>query len=347
MIPAPTWRVSYRLAREGNATTLMAWGIVHNPADEDLDDLELTLTTGQPVSFVIDLYTPKNVQRAVVEERSRAASAPTSFERAPMAPPPPAPMAMPAGMAFGGGPPMPPSLSPAPAGVSMASAMSALSESATPAAAVDRGELFEYRVGPKVSLRRGASAMVPLLTTRLEAKRERIWRVGAAANPDLVLTFVNTSGVVLEEGPAVLYDASVYAGEAMVPYSSRGAEVKLGFAKDLGVRCKRRSETRRVVSGVRIGSEALFEEHRREEHHTLDVENDHAEEVVVIVEMAKVTGHSFDPAGAQPFEETSSFHRFRVVAPPRSRAVVPIVERWHDATRIDYGRSPPRTSIAG
>ncbi len=338
VIPAPAWRVSYRLVREKAGTesvTVMAWGIVHNPADEDLDDLELTLTTGQPVSFVIDLYTPKNVRRTVVEESSRAASAPTSFERAPMPPPAMAmapSMSPPAGGFGGGGPP--PFAAPAPSARSMTAAASA----DTAATHADRGELFEYRIGPRISLRRGGSAMVPLLTSKLPARRERIWRAGAAPNPDLVLTFANGSGAVLEEGPAVLYDENVYAGEAMVPYSARGAEVKLGFAKDLGVRCKRRSETRRVVNGVRLSPEALFEEHRREEHHSVDVENDHAEETEVIVELPKLTGHSFDPAGAQPFEETASFHRFRVSAPPRSRAVVPIIERWHDSTRIEYAQ---------
>ena len=50
VIPAPIWRVSYRIAHEQDGAMLMAWGIVHNPADEDLDDIDLTLTTGQPVS---------------------------------------------------------------------------------------------------------------------------------------------------------------------------------------------------------------------------------------------------------------------------------------------------------
>ncbi len=330
VIPAPAWRVSYRLAREGDtgAATLHAWGIVHNPADEDLEDLELTLTTGQPVSFLIDLYTPKNVRRVVVEETSRVAAAPTSFERAPMPPAAAAPMAAPAPMmapaAFGApSPPSPPSPS---------------SVIEPPAAYADRGELFEYRVKPRVSLRRGGSAMVPLLSARLDARRERIWRAGAAPSPDLVLTFSNGSGAVLEEGPVVLYDENVYAGEAMLPYSARGAEVKLAFAKDLGVRCKRTAETRRVVHGVRIGQDALFEEHRREEHHTLQVENDHAEETAVIVELPRIAGHSFDPGFAQPFEETASFHRFRVTAPPHARAVATVVERWHDSTRIEYAQ---------
>ncbi len=48
VIPAPTWRVSYRFARDAESTMLMAWGIIHNPADEDLNEIDLT--SGSPVA---------------------------------------------------------------------------------------------------------------------------------------------------------------------------------------------------------------------------------------------------------------------------------------------------------
>jgi hypothetical protein len=362
VVPAPTWRVSYRLTvqdraasgagGDGSGTMLMAWGIVHNPADEDLDNLELVLTTGQPVSFLIDLYNPKNVRRVVVEEKSRAGAAPTQYERAPRilerpaalprAVPPPAahaPQTLTAYAAYPGEvkaldeETAPDTSSDGPTYV-MGHSLGLAADGAAHYA--DRGELFEYRVASRVSLKRGGSAMVPLLASRPEAKKERIWRDGSPPSPDLVLTFKNDTGAVLEEGPAVVYDENVYAGEAMVPYSARGSEVKLAFAKDLGVRCRRTSSPRTAVSGVRLGSEALVEEQRREEHHELSAENDHAEEVEVVFELAKMSGRSLDPSGEQPFEETMSFRRFRVKVPPRGRTTAKVVERWHDARRFQY-----------
>jgi hypothetical protein len=80
VVPAPVWRVSYRLICDDASVTLFAMAIVHNPVDEDLDDVELTLTTGQPVSFDIDLYHGKWVDRKVVEEMDRSGSAPTTHE---------------------------------------------------------------------------------------------------------------------------------------------------------------------------------------------------------------------------------------------------------------------------
>lgn len=73
VVPAPLWRLSYRLVRDGDTLILTAMGIVHNPVDEDLTDIALTLTTGEPVSFDIDLYESKHAHREVVEESRRGA----------------------------------------------------------------------------------------------------------------------------------------------------------------------------------------------------------------------------------------------------------------------------------
>lgn len=343
VVPAPTWRVSYRIARTNDATMLMAWGIVHNPADEDLERISLVLTTGQPVSFVIDLYNPKNVRRAVVEERERAVAAPTQFERAPAArsmgfggpPPPGAPAPAPAMMAaFGGSADLLSDAEEAPdTGRSFGEA--AMAEGAA-AAYADRGELFEYEVAAPVSLKRGGSAMVPLVASKLASQKQRIWRLGAPSSPDLVVTFVNASGAVLEEGPAVIYDDDVYAGEAMVPYSARGSEVKLAYAKDLAVRCRHDSSHRTVTSALRIGEGALVEESRAEIRHTFRADSDHAEAARVVFELPKVHGHSFAEPGAKPFESTASFHRFEATVPPHDFAQVEATEVWVEQRRIAY-----------
>lgn len=55
--PSPTWRVSYQLVEEGkNKARLIGWGIFDNTLDEDLEDVELTLISGRPISFEYDLY---------------------------------------------------------------------------------------------------------------------------------------------------------------------------------------------------------------------------------------------------------------------------------------------------
>jgi hypothetical protein len=324
VIPAPTWRVSYRFVHEGAETLLLAMGIVHNPVDEDLDDIALTLTTGQPVSFVIDLYNPKRVERTVVEETSRAAAAPTTFERARAmkrsAPPMPAAAVR---MRGGGG-------DDSEGAASFGDALGASAEGA--AVGADRGELFEYRVASRISLKRGGSAMVPLVAARVKARKERIWRDGSGLSPDMVMTFMNESGVVLEEGPGVIYDDNVYAGESMVPYTARGAEVKLGYAKDLAVRCRTAVTSAQIYTGVRLAKRGIVQELRHEETRTLSAESDQGEPVELIVEVYRAQERTLvtEAPFATPFEETASYRRFKVTVPAHGKAEIKV-----RTTRVD------------
>jgi hypothetical protein len=346
-IPAPMWRVSYRvIADDDDDVTLMGWAIVHNPADEDLEDVALTLTTGQPVSFVTELYQPRTVARARLEESSRAVAAPRKIERAKRtragAPPPPQ-------MRAGGPPPL---AAPAPgSGVAYSKTAVRSYEAAAAeeptigvadnfAAEVesgDRAEHFEYRVGRPVTLRRGGSAMVPILSAKVKAKRERIWRQGQGPAPDIVLRFDNTSEAVLEEGPSVIYDGGSYGGEAMVPYSARGAEVRLPFARDLAIRCSRTVENSVRLDGIRIKGLVAWERHERRDAHTLVVESDHDESVMVIFEVPKRPGHEV-LEGLTPVEETTDHWRFAVEAAPRETTEATFVERWLHDYRLDLSR---------
>jgi hypothetical protein len=319
VVPAPVWRVSYRLICDDASVTLFAMAIVHNPVDEDLDDVELTLTTGQPVSFDIDLYHGKWVDRKVVEEMDRSGSAPTTYEPgvgSAYAVPSPA-------MMRGGG------LAPE----SSAEMLAADSYGDDFADVGDRGEHFEYRVSAPISLKRGAASMVPLVVARLEdARRERIWRDGSNSAPDIVLAFGNSAGMVLEEGPAVVYDDGSYAGEAMVPYTARGADLRLAFAKDLALRCGRTTVTDTLTTRVRLGRDALIEEVRY---------GDSA--VSVIFELnrrPRYELHSADDS-AQPFEQTATHHRFEVDVPAHGSAELTIRESRRMQQRTDYQSLTP------
>lgn len=184
--------------------------------------------------------------------------------------------------------------------------------------------------------------MVPLFSSGIEAKRERLWRPGMGPSPDLVLSFTNETGAVLEEGAAVVYDGDVYAGEAMVPYSARGVEVKLAYAKDLGVRCKVEPHTKSMLDRVAFGGSGFAEELRHELHQLVTVESDHADEVSVVVELHKQSGQELSPDSATPLEETMSFRRFEVKVPPRGRATLHVITRWFDRRTVAWDQLEER-----
>ncbi|MBN4049459.1 OmpA family protein [bacterium AH-315-N03] len=64
-VPTPSWRAVYRvvLPDDGDEALLQAWAVVHNASNEDWDDVQLTLATGAPFTYAIDLRTPRFTAR--------------------------------------------------------------------------------------------------------------------------------------------------------------------------------------------------------------------------------------------------------------------------------------------
>lgn len=314
IVPAPVWRVSYRAIRDGETLVLAAMGIIHNPVDEDLTDVEVTLTAGQPISFDIDLYHGRHVQRTVIEESDRVARPRTARG----------------------------SVRPAAPVSAMLSSADAYEDAAADVATVDRGEYFEYRLTTPVSLKRGGAAMVPLAVAPVDAvRRDLVWREGPPA-PDIVLAFTNTTGVVVEEGPAVIYEQGSYAGEAMLAFTARGAQVRLSFAKDLAVRCRRTATFDTVTTRVRLAADAVIEEQRQECQHTLRAENDHDEAVEVVFELPRRSGHTFAAQDSViAVTDDGTWHRFRVAVPGHQVLEATVLETWPDYTAIEYDELSP------
>ncbi|MFL0286595.1 hypothetical protein ACJH6H_15150 [Mycobacterium sp. SMC-21] len=322
VVPAPLWRLSYRLVRDGDGLVLTAMGIVHNPVDEDLTDIALTLTTGEPVSFDIDLYESKHAYREVVEESRRGAVPVAAAAKTR------SPAEVSAAMAM-----------PAPAGAGF---FDAYADAVDDVETADRGEYFEYRLSTPVSLKRGGASMIPLAVQAVDGvRRELVW-TGHDRSPEIVLVFTNTAGIVLEEGPAVIYEQDAYAGEAMVPFTARDAKVRLPFAKDLAVRCRHTSTVSDVTARVRLARAALVHEQRRERLHTLRVENDHAEPVEVIFEIVRFQGHRVEARdNVTAIADDGTNHRITVTAAGHGAVEATVLESWPLSSEIDYEHLAP------
>lgn len=317
LVAAPMWRVSYRLIRDGERATLAAMGILHNPVDEDLTDITVTLTTGQPHSFDIDLYHPRQVRRTVAEERRRVVEE-RMMRGAPRA----------AATVLSGVPDF----------------ADSYGEAAEEVDAADSGEYFEYRLTTPVTLPRGSATMVPLAVAPVgQVRRELVWQVGSAPAPQIAIAFVNDTGLVLEEGPAVIYEHGGYAGEAMLGFTARGARTRLSFAKDLAVHCTGTVATATVTVGVRLADTAAIEEQRVEQRHALRLRNDHPGEVEVIVELPRRAGHHItgDDTAVLLDDADPDFHRFAVTVAGHRTVGANVLETWPVYRDIGYGELSP------
>ncbi len=324
--PAPTWRVSYRLvaeeADEEPCALLQGWGVFDNRLDEDLEGVSLTLVAGMPISFVYDLYHPFMPERPVVKEDARVAAAPVEFAEAEpvmKAAAMPTPRRVSRALPVGAG---------AERSARGAISKEALLEAAPPAVeGGELGELFQYRISTPVTVRRGHSAMVPIISSELSHRKEMIYN-GAKmpVHPVATLLLKNETGLTLERGPVTVIQGGAYVGEAMLPFTPTGGEVAVPYAVELGVKVREESGAGKQIRGMEIREAYL----QFEEWHILWrdylLRNSTEQAVTVLVEHPRTVHYDlFDTP--QPKERTGEHLRFEVDVPAHAETKLRVQER--------------------
>ncbi len=331
--PSPTWRVSYRLVAEldadGNGETgkalLQGWGLFDNRLEEDLDNVKVTLVAGQPISFIYDLYESRIPTRPTVKDESRVAPGPVEFQsaydeledvdeesderlramtgfRAKLAAP--APVAANAPMAYASARP----------------SMAEFGGSAPVAAkAKDAGEFFQYAVTAPVSVKRGESALVPIIGSEIKYERELLYnRAKLPDHPVVALRFENSTGLTLERGPVTVVENWDYKGEAVIPFTKDGSSVYVPFAVELSVRINENHNRYTQTTGLNIQDAMLVFEQYDITTTTYVIENTTAKPVSVLIE-APITPEYELYDTRKPDVENATERRWKVSLPARAR----------------------------
>ncbi|HIP71336.1 MAG TPA: hypothetical protein EYH05_08070 [Anaerolineae bacterium] len=287
--PAPVWRVSYRLLAdpEKEEALLMGWGIFDNQLDEDLKNIALTLTAGMPISFVYDLYTPFTPERPEIKEEERVAPGPVDFAGAAAeAPSMPAPAAPPSPKMMRARKPM---------------AKQLAQTTAVTASGEAKGALFQYRIQTPVSVGRGQSAMVPILSVTLPYRKELLYNGAKMPNhPVASFRLENKTGLTLERGPALVIEDGDYAGEAVLPFTAVDAEFVVPFTVELGVRVREQSGSRAEIHGLSLEKAYLLVEEWDIRWREYRLFNSTAEAMTVLVEQPRQTQYDCSTARNRP-----------------------------------------------
>jgi hypothetical protein len=265
---------------------LQGWAIIENQTDSDWNDVQLSLVSGRPISFIQNLYQPLYIPRPIVQPELYASLTPQTYEGgmakrhdapadfslqtadAASRPAPAAPAARErmarrragaAGGPGGGGAGLFGN-----AGEELAETEGLAAEPMDPSASVSSvasaakvGELFQYTVG-NVSLPRQKSAMIPVVTDDVQVERLSIYNQSVLPrNPLNGARVRNTSGKHLLQGPVTVLDAGAYAGDARIDDLPPGQERLLSYGVDQQVivdATKNRQDsavqTGRIVKGV-------------------------------------------------------------------------------------------------
>jgi hypothetical protein len=336
MVPMPVWKSSYRLIfGSAKQPLLEGWAIVDNTTGEDWNGVQLSLVSGRPISFITELYAPRYVDRPKAELPDDRAAAPVvhqgAFEQAKAMPQRVAVAGNVAGAGvaggFGGGVQRFEAAALSPPAPAMAP-----STITADAAALELGELFEYRMPAPVTIRKNESAMLPFLQQPLEARKLLIYSQRGSQHPTNAVELTNITGKTLDGGPITVYDEGAYGGEALVETVKAGDKRLISYAVDLGTRVTEAFGGKAaVVREVHVSRGILTSRLAAEETRTYTAFNVDQKPKTLIIEHP--VRFAYTLLNQRPAEKTANAYRFEVQLAPGATREFPVAEeRVYDET---------------
>jgi uncharacterized membrane protein YgcG len=364
VVETPIWKTSYRLVLASDPKEkpkLQGWAIVENQTDNDWNNVELSLVSGRPISFIQDLYRPLYIPRPVVQPQLYASLRPQTYDAGVDANGDGKPGGGPAaGADFqnapsfssaemqqrrgrggqgggggggqfggggggrgggGGGVADEPAKTPIDITASVASA----------ASATKLGELFQYTVG-SVSLPRQRSAMIPIVADDVEVERLSIYNHEVLEkNPLVGARLKNTTKDAkhLLEGPITVFFDSRYAGDARIDNVPPGQERLLSYGIDLEVNVVADAEgavgNSSTIRTARIDRGVVIVVVKQVYTQRYQVENKSPREKTLLLEH-EITPGKDAVVTPKPIEKTDSVYRFKETLAPNASKTIDVKE---------------------
>ncbi|MFX0134592.1 MAG: hypothetical protein ACFFDN_13210 [Candidatus Hodarchaeota archaeon] len=329
----PSWKASYRLlVFPGGETVIQGFGLIDNPTDEDWNDINLSLISGLPVSFIYDLYSPNWIKRPFVARKERYDITPTTYEEDI------------SGYDFDSDETG--IVSGATKKVPMALAATlgekrderermqrVLDSTKVAAAGAEGGDFFQYEITVPVTVKRNQSSLVPILQSEIKSNRMSVYNEKVRKdNPMLTVELTNDTNLTLEEGPISVYEAGNFSGEGMLPFLKKDEKRRIGYAVDLGVLVTKKTEEDSLnFHQIKIARNLQGYRYRIKKVEYI-IRNKTDEQKEVVIEHPKVKKWDLFET-AEPFEESKNFYRYKQTLAPNSS------EKLHIKTRnveIEY-----------
>jgi hypothetical protein len=199
----------------------------------------------------------------------------------------------------------------------------------------DVGDFFEYAIREKITIGRNQSALVPILSSRVEAEKVSLW------NEDekeirRALWLKNTSGEVVDSGTFNIVEGDTFGGEGVLDTLHPDERRLISYASDPALHITMETEGKdKPVSHLRIAKGVML--FTREQHETrrYTIHNaDKAPRQVVIEHPARENWKLVGDA-AKPEETSASFLRFRINVAPSATEHFTIEEQHPDVQRYE------------
>lgn len=341
---APVWKTSYRLVlSDEQPPFLQGWAIVENTTAQDWSNVNLTLVSGRPVSFQMDLYQPLFASRPVVAPELHVPVRPRTHEQDLTAKDDEFRAAGKAGTkvvrrspvavgGFGGG------LGgggfgvggsydgPMGMGMSAAAPMNLGQAVDAAAATEDVGESFRYVIKTPVSLRRSESAMLPIVNDAVKGDKVFVYDPAThAKHPMVAVRLTNATELHLQQGPVTVFEESEYAGDARIADIPPGSTRLVTYALDLDTEVAVTSlPAEKTLAKLSIQKGGLHIQHTETRRHQYVIKNSGAKAKRLLLERSGDV--EWPRVTPKPNETTRDRVRFAVMAEPGQPANVTVTE---------------------
>ncbi|SEP46269.1 protein of unknown function [Methylobacterium sp. ap11] len=278
VVAAPVWKTSYRIVDHGDGrANLQAWAIIENALGEDWKGVDVTLSSGAPVTLQPRLHRRTWRRRAdapvPVEDLGLPDLDAGTLAARPAAPPMPAPMER------------------------MRRSADARYEAAPAAVAAQPTEgdvVATFRLPHPVDLGVGRTLSVPILDTEIEAARIALWKPGQGLHPVAALMLRNGTGTTLPPGILTVYDRALgYVGDARLPVTPAGEQRFAAFAADRKVAVRAEAKPADVLTRIAVVDGALRATARTREETVYTVKGAPDAARTVVIEHPRRDGWTF------------------------------------------------------
>ncbi len=329
VVAAPLWKASFRLSLTAAAGSahLQGWAVLENMSGEDWKGIELTLLSGNPVSFRQAIYQAYYVNRpeVPVEVAGRILPKQDTGVVGYLA----------AGQTTGGAfaPPPPAAAAPPAPQQALLQQMKAAGLADQPErenaalAAIDTADVQEgttqvsFRIPLPVTLESGQSALVPLVDREVPAERLALLQPATStAHPLAAVRLTNDGASSLPPGVVTLYEqtpqGTAYIGDARLAGMPAGESRLLSYALDDKTKVLRDEDTTTVLTKGTIsrGVLHLIRTDRRTVTYTITAPKTEARHVTV--EQPMLPGWTLVEPTGKAVEETASAYRFAIEVKP-------------------------------
>lgn len=343
VVATPLWKGTYRLTLPADPAAakarLQGWAVLENMSGRDWQNVELTLLSGNPVSFRQAIYGAYYVARpeVPVEVAGRILPKPdtgttvAAAQSAALEPPDKAlqdyrmasNLAADAGRLMGGAEMKPRAPAPAP----------------PPAPLIDTAEATEgttqiaFRIPVPVTLASGRSALVPIADRDVPATRVALYQPGASRDHPLAAVKVKNDGPSgLPPGVITLYeegtDGAAYAGDARLGGLPAGEDRLLSYAVDEKTKVDRDQHNVTTLTKAGIAEGVLRLTQTDRETIAIHVAAPATEARHLIVEQPKLPGWTLVSPDPTKLDQTATAWRDTIdLKPGEMRTETIVLER--------------------